>query len=141
MSDLILRSPIFSRAGLLRMGVRVVCIAAFLALAGCQSQACCSAARDAAFANPGPPTGSLALDSPSLARLNAESAAGPRSGELPWYTYRRDVSDPVAYDGSRSAVFEQSVTYTSDHQTQSNGHVHDYSRTSTYRVQVSQTVR
>lgn len=134
MSDAIFQHPNWFRAGL-----RLACLLLLLACGGCQASWMAREPWAASTFNAGPPAGTLALDGQPLVGLPGNP--NNSTDQLPWYAYRRDVSTPVAYDGVKSSVNELSVTYTSDHQTQSNGRVYDYSRTSTYRVQVGQTSR
>lgn len=83
---------------------------------------------------------SLVFDSPRLARLSGHGEEQRQAGELPWYSYRNDarLSTPAGY---QSPTFEQAANFTSDHQFSSNGRVHDFYSSTTYRSSYVQSTR
>ena len=81
---------------------------------------------------------SLVLDAPGVTSLNTLQ---PWLGEQQaWYDYRND-DGPRVVAGYRSAIYEQSVTYTRDGQSISGNHIRDNYHQRTYRTTVRESVR
>ncbi len=64
-----------------------------------------------------------------------EADSDTREGMLPWYADRRDRR-PTVFAGVVTPVWQQSVTYQIDRQTESGGDVRYYSSQTTYRLRV-----
>ena len=79
---------------------------------------------------------SMVFDSPHLHSFTG----GGEQNELPWYADRNDWQ-PNVIAGYRGATIETSVTWTYDHQYQSNGNVYNNVDNATYRSSYTQGVR
>ena len=118
--------------------ILALCLAAgCLALIGCQSDQSAAEQRYSAKLTEASYPRSMVFDSPRL-----RYAAGPADAqpEEPWYADRNDWQ-PNVIAGFRGPTFDETVTWTYDHQSQSSGHVHNTVDESTYRSSYTQGSR
>ncbi|MEX0775596.1 MAG: hypothetical protein WD042_07755 [Phycisphaeraceae bacterium] len=119
---------------------RMIALVALIALAGvlvgCQSAPQWQPSRDRA-PQPDVPGRQTAL---VLEHGRDISNALSPPGTLAWYDVRNDAV-LTTYAGYRGPVADTTVTFTHDHQSSSGGRVFDHYHSTTYRVQVQQSVR